>query len=92
MRTERPGIFPEIGEVPKESVNEPPHPEAQIRGGGGQKHVDCTTEMTLSKLRPIQKSLFRCLINFTPYRPAIFTPPRTIFAANFESVGKVIFI
>lgn len=55
MRTERPGIFPEIGEVPKESVNEPPHPEAQIRGGGGQKHVDCTTEMTLSKLRPIQK-------------------------------------
>jgi hypothetical protein len=30
-------------------------------------------------------------LNFTPWRLAIFTPPRTIFAANFVSVGKVIF-
>ena len=30
-------------------------------------------------------------LNFTPCRRAIFTPPRTIFAANFVSVGKVIF-
>ena len=28
-------------------------------------------------------------LNFTPCRRAIFTPPRTIFAANFVSVGKV---
>jgi hypothetical protein len=30
-------------------------------------------------------------LNFTPWRLAIFTLPRTIFAANFVSVGKVMF-